>query len=667
MNINRLLIVLVFIVAVFFALAARLFNLQILKSEELKYFAQRQQTATETIQPERGLIYDRNNVLLAYSRDDITFLVDTRMLKKKNADTIAYYFSKYFKKPASYYLDKMNNTKGIVYLERKVNGEAALRLKTLKVNGFKWESDPTRIYPYDNLASHILGFVGNDGTGRSGVERTFEQELQGTPGSRIILRDAKGNMITLREESVKPAVPGNNLYLTINKSIQSALEEELREGKNNFGATDAIGIVLNPKTGEILALSNIEDYNPNKYNLYSDTLLRNKALTDTYEPGSTFKAISMSVMLDKNVCNENEILFVENGTYHYKSIVIKDAHPYSNLSVKEIFTKSSNIGMSKLSQRIDKESFYVYLRNFGFGNCTNIELPAETPGVLKKPSNWTEYTKSSLSFGYEISLTPLQLIMAYATLINGGLLYQPQLIYKSESGNKSGIKNFTPVLIRRVISEETSKKMRNLFSLVVEEGTGKKAKINNITVGGKTGTSRKLVNGQYSTSHYNSSFIGFFPVENPAYIILILVDSPSKNSYYGGDVAAPIFRNVAERIISLDSELQKFNSSVEEENNYSLIENAIAKNNSIKDTSVNIVKVKPRIDETKLNNKYFPDLRGMTFRDAIKVLTRLGVKYELSGTGKIISQNILPNTTIRKGMKCVLTGEQANTFGAVIY
>jgi cell division protein FtsI (penicillin-binding protein 3) len=665
MNINRLLVILVFIVAAFFAIAARLFNLQVLKSEELKYLANRQQTAVEKIDAERGLIYDRNNVLLTYSRNDVSFLVDTRMLKRRNADTIAYYFSKYFKKPVQHYLNLMENANGIVYLEKKANGDRAIKLKTLKVNGLKWENDPTRIYPYNNLASHLIGYTNSEHVGLTGIEKYFENELCGIPGSRMILKDAKGNMITLNEDNVIPSHPGNNIYLTINKSFQNILEDELRKGIKDFSAKNAVGIIMNPQTGEILAMSNIEDYNPNKFYEYNDTLRRNKILTDTYEPGSTFKAISLSILLDKQLCNENECLFVNNGVYNFKNIKIKDAHSYSDLSVKEIFSKSSNIGMSKLSQRLDKESFYVYLRGFGFGNVTDIELPGEAPGYLKNPNIWTDYTKSSLSYGYEISLTPLQLINAYAALINGGNLYQPQVINKIVTFNGMVKYQFRPKLIRKIISETTSDRIKNLLMEVVKNGTGQKAKINKIAIGGKTGTSRQIVKGQYSTEKYNSSFIGFFPVQSPQYLILILVNSPAAVSYYGGDVAAPIFKNIAQKLIETDPYLENF----KEEESLQIDQTSYVNNNpSENDTSFKekiVVRDKINLDDVKSNT--MPDLKYLTLREAIRVLGKLNVKYEISGTGKIISQNIPPGTRIKKNMKCQLIGDQIKTYGASIY
>ncbi len=526
MSNSRAIIIIIFIFIFCTAIVAKLVNIQIVRSDELKYYAQRQQTAVEKIKADRGLIYDRNNVLLAYNRNDMSFYVDLRMISPKGKKEVAQKFSTIFNKSQSYYLSMLKNTGKTICIEKKAPSEKALLLKDFKINGLFYREDPTRIYYYDKLASHLLGYVNNDLQGVNGIEKSYDSVLTGEDGTRLIERDAIGDMITVSEKETKAAVAGDNLYLTISRTYQSILEEELQNGLDEYGGTSAIGIVMNPNDGEILALASLGDFDPNAYWKYNDSERKDRAITDTYEPGSTFKSISMSILLDNNLCKESELLYVENGRYKFKTVYISDTHQHTYLTVDRILEESSNIGMAKLSQRLDDNTFYKYLRGFGFGNYTSVNLPGESKGFLKKPNNWGSLTKAFMSYGYEISVTPLQITTAYSALVNGGILYKPRIIKKIVSADGEETDNISSKEIRRVISKETSNKIKKMMVGVVENGTGKNAKLNFISIGGKTGTSQKLVNGRYSKSEYNSSFIGFFPVDHPQILCFVLVNSP---------------------------------------------------------------------------------------------------------------------------------------------
>ena len=312
----------------------------------------------------------------------------------------------------------------------------------------------------------------------------------------IVQVNAVGDVVTVDDEEINPAVSGDDFYLTIDKSYQLILEDELRKGVQHYGAASGTGIIMDPNTGEVLALANIDDFNPNEYWKYNDFQRRNRAITDTYEPGSTFKSFTIASLIDQKLCRLNEKLNLENGKYRYQSVNIRDTHPFNSLNVVKIFEQSSNIGIAKLVQRIDDEKYFKYLRGFGFGNSTSITLNGEAAGRLRKPNEWSKISKAYLSFGYEISVTPLQLAAAYCALVNGGVLYEPQLVQRQVSQNGELISEFSPKEIRRVISPETSEVMRDLLGGVVKNGTGKKAFSEIISIGGKTGTSQKLVDGQ---------------------------------------------------------------------------------------------------------------------------------------------------------------------------
>lgn len=668
MNNSRVLIVIICVFVFFVAIIVRLFNIQILKSEELKYMAQRQQTGIEKIHAERGLIYDRNNVLLVFNRDDISFYLDLRMVSKNEKIKIADKFSSVFSKPRSYYLDLMDVNGKTICLEKKASTEKCLVLKNFKVPGLFYQEDPTRIYQYNNTASHLLGYISNEYNGVNGIEKTFEENLHGTDGTMMIEKNAIGDMITVAEEQTKPAVPGNNIVLTINKSYQMILEEELKKGLEKFGGTSSIGIIMDPNNGEILALANQQDYDPNKFWEYSDTVRRNKAITDPYEPGSTFKTITMSALLDQKLCRDDEVINIDNGRYKYGNVFINDSHNgFKSLTVRGILEQSSNVGMSKLSLRLNDDLFYKYLRGFGFGNSTSVGLPGEDDGTLKNPTRWTPITKLFMSFGYELTVTPLQLITAYAGVINGGTLYQPLLTKRIMDSRGVTIFESTPKQIRTVISKETSARMREYLRGVVERGTGKEAKLDFISVGGKTGTSQKLVDGKYSKSQYNSSFIGFFPVENPQVICLILVNAPEKGRY-GGMVAAPIFKEIAGRIVNSDVKFFQSKQSIKPES--AEIKNSYSSNGNGQKTTVIPVS---GTRTSKINNDYalkhnmMPDLSKYSVRDALIILTKLGIKYKVTGSGYVLSQSINAGEKIQKGLICKLSCEETKLNGAVVY
>lgn len=659
---SRALLVIILMFLFFTALVVKLFDIQIVRSEELKYYAQRQQTGVETIAAEQGLIYDRNNVLLVYNRPDVSFYVDLRMISQKNKKVVAAAFSKVLGKSASYYMKLMNGSKKTICLEKKVLIEKAELLKDIKRVGYFYKDDPTRVYHYNNLAAHALGYVNNDLKGVMGVSEYFEESIRGQDGSRSVDKNAIGDVVNVSDAETNPAIPGNNLFLTINKNYQLILEDELKKGINQYGGTSATGIMMDPNTGEVLAIANIDDFNPNEYWKYDDFQRRNRAITDTYEPGSTFKAFTIASLLDQGLCRLNEKLNVENGTYKYKNVRIRDTHPFNILSVKEIIEQSSNIGVAKLVQRIDDEKYFKYLRGFGFGNYTSIPLPGETAGRLKKPTEWSKVSKAYLSFGYEISVTPIQMLTAYCALINGGVLYEPQLINKEVTFDGSLVNEFSTKEVRRVISSETSEVMRNLLADVVKNGTGKKAYSELIPIGGKTGTSQKLVNGSYSKKDYNSSFIGFFPVEAPKVVCLVLINSPDQGKY-GGLVAAPIFKNIAERVVETD--VDKFQDHI----NYDLLNNIKfanekSKNNSTHNKATTSFNVKPIIYSTKGK---MPALINTSIKDAIYTLTKLGVKYKIKGTGIIIYQSIPAGNTLKPNETCILECSEINVKGASLY
>jgi len=658
---SRALLIVISMFLFFAALIIKLVDIQILKSEELKYFARKQQVGVEKIPADRGLVYDRNNVLLEYNRHDISFYADLRMVSSKSKDEIAEKFSQVFGKSKTHYLKLLSGSGKTICLEKKAPSEKAIQLIGFKKTGLFYRQDPTRVYHYGSLASHVLGYVNTEYNGLTGVAQTFNQVLKGEEGIRLVERNAIGEVVTVEDKETKPAIPGNNLYLTIHKSYQAILEDELKNGLKEFGGSSATGIIMEPYSGEILALANASDFNPNEYWKYNDDVRRNKALTDTYEPGSTFKVITMASLLDQKLCSLHESIYVENGTYKFRNVNIKDTHPFNHLTTTQVIEQSSNIGVAKLIQRLDDETYYKYLRGFGFGYSTSIQLPGEAGGLLRKPNQWSALSKTYLSFGYEISVTPIQLITAFSAVINGGVLYQPQIVKSQVRYDGSFVYQAQPKEIRRVISSGTSDLMRKLLAGAVKNGTGKKAASDLIEIGGKTGTSQKLIDGRYSRAHYNSSFVGFFPVDNPKVAMLILVNSPDVGKY-GGLVAAPIFKRVAERIVTDD--IQNFQKSIPEER---VIELKYASDVKHKDSAYDYLRNIEVQEAVFKSNNRMPDLSYVTVRDAITILTQLGIRYKINGSGIILSQSISPGQKLTGDEVCILNCSELTIRGASVY
>lgn len=665
----RALIVTAIILLVFTALVLKLFSIQVSNKDYYSLVAEKQQYKPQIVKAERGIIKDVNGEVLSFTRDNISFFVDTRMMDAKKADSISNLFANVFQKPKSFYKEMIENGFRNVCLEKKVPMEKAIQLKNKFIDGLFYEEDFTRVYPYGSLASHILGYVNKEMKGTEGLEKVYDKQLTGTDGTYVFERDVLGRIISVDDKASKPAIPGDNINLTINKTYQKILQEELAKGLEKYGGESAIGIVMNPNDGEILALANIPDYDPANYEIFSADARRNRAITDTYEPGSTFKSIVLSILFDQKLVRENELINTEGGKYFIKNVRVFDDHPHENLTVREVLEVSSNIGMTKLSARFQDESLYKYLRDFGFSNPTSVEMPGEAEGILRKPSTYNQLSKAFLSFGYGIAVTPLQIITAYSALVNGGTLYKPYLIKSITDYKGNVVEENHPTKIRTVINKSTSDILKDIMVGVVEKGTGIAAQLDNVLVGGKTGTSQKLENGSYSSRKHNSSFVGFFPADNPQIICMILVNAPEVGKY-GGLVAAPIFREVSKRILDSDWNLVPNRKKIKRDSR--LMDELMADIKSYSGiTSRSYLDEAPKTNSvaprrfSSANKTIMPNLVKQSMRDAIAQLNEIGVEYKIVGTGRVVSQSIEPGSPISRDSICTLKCEQTKKINTV--
>jgi len=530
------------------AIILRLVDLQIFKYELMKKKAIRQNQRLIKIIPKRGFIYDCKGRILASSilRDSIYFIPpdeEPKFEQIKKIDMIKEIIPlseielKRIKR-------RIEQEKSFIWIKRKVDEEKAEKIKNMNIKGIYFEKEYRRFYPQKNLASHVLGGVNIDEHGLNGVERQYDSQLFGKSGTAIILIDARRRRYQLRV--LKKPVPGKSIVLTIDEIIQYIAEEELENTVKEFQADSGWIIIMNPWTGEILAMANYPSYDVNFYPT-SPSLERNNCISYIYEPGSTFKIISIAAALQEEVVNENDIFDCEGGRIFISGIKIEDYRRFSLLSLPEIIYYSSNVGAIKIGLRLGKERLYRYLKSFGFGEKTGIDLPGEEDGILRNIKKWSSISVGEISIGYEIGVTAIQMLRAISTLANGGYLVTPRVVKKIISSN--GEESISLIPPRKILVKEVARKMAQFMEGVVEFGTGRQAKIIGYRIAGKTGTTQKLNNfNEYSRDLHISSFVGFAPANDPVFSMIVVINEP-KGKYYGGQVAAPCFREVAKKVL----------------------------------------------------------------------------------------------------------------------
>ncbi|MFC2083882.1 penicillin-binding protein [Bacteroidota bacterium] len=664
MSNSRILFIVFIILSLFMVLFLELINIQLTKNDYYTTIAENQQNKFHKTKAERGIILDSKNNVLAYTQSDVSIYVDKRMLKNESRrDSLLLNLLRFFPKNKNHYLSIINSGEGNICLVEKTSLEKANDLMNLAIDALFIIPDHTRLYTYGSLASHILGYVNKDCDGVTGIEIEYNEILSGEDGFRIIENDVTGRIVSIRDDISMDAKPGNDIILTINKDFQRILELELQSGLEMYGGTHATGIIMDPNTGEILALANSPDYYPANFSLYTEEIRRNRSICDLFEPGSIIKPFILAMLLEEDLISLEEKINTENGVYNLHGVNVSDTHPYKSLSIREIIERSSNIGISKISSRVNKSDFYKYLRSFGFGNKIGVDLPGEAVGILKKPSEFTKISQQFISFGYEISVSPIQFISSFSSLINGGKLYRPFIVKKIVDYSGTEVKSYEPKLIRNTISLKSSDILKDLLIGVVEDGTAKNSRMNDVLVGGKTGTAQKFLNNKYSNEEYNSSFIGFLPAEEPQLICLIMVSSP-KIGKYGGQVAAPIFKNIMSKIIYNDITIIPDNYRITRENRYinELFSGLVNQNNDL----FNLNNLRENKNENNIikksnnDNGRMPDLTNSSMREALIILNQLSIKYKISGSGFVVTQSILPGVSINKNAVCLLHCEPSN-------
>jgi cell division protein FtsI (penicillin-binding protein 3) len=527
---------------------ARLFFIQIFHSSYLSGIAKRQQNLFVELEPRRGTVYDCNLKPQAFNITVDSLFASPSEIPDKDKDKIIRQLMPILNVDYAYLKDRLYRNKSFIWLARKITPQQSEAIKKLNIKGLDFIKESKRCYPNGYLASHVIGFAGLDNNGLESTELYYDKYLKGEAGWAVFLRDARQRKLGLYEKMLSPK-DGYDLILTIDEVIQYIAERELDKAYKTYHARGASIVVMDPHTGMILALANRPAFDLNEYKNVSKEEIRNRSICDLFEPGSVFKIVTASAALEENKVSESDRFFCENGAYRVASHILHDHTSHGWLTFREVIEQSSNIGTTKVAEMLGPDIVYKYVRLFGCGAKLGIDLPGEINGSIKEPRSWSKTSIGAVPIGQEVGVTALQLAAAISVIANGGQLMTPYIVKEIRDKYGEVIKEFSPVLIRKVISIDTAARMKKILSGVVENGTGKLAKVSGFTAAGKTGTAQKLEpNGAYSHSKFIASFIGFAPAEDPVVAIVVTVDEPHPY-YFGGVVAAPVFKNVVHDVL----------------------------------------------------------------------------------------------------------------------
>jgi cell division protein FtsI (penicillin-binding protein 3) len=546
---TRIYILAAFLLFWFFAIFGRLVWLQLVNYGDYMQRASRQQQRSIEVSPVRGNIYDRrgNDLAMTVSVDSV-FAVPSEI---PDIHSAAHVLSRVLKADSDEIESRMRASHAFAWVARKIDSATSTRVRALNLKGIYFQKESKRFYPKGELAAQVLGYVGLDDEGLGGIEREFDPQLTGKPGKMLITMDNRHKWLGRTEKNPDP---GENVVLTIDEKIQYIAERELAKAISDTHAEAGTVIVQNPHTGEVLALANWPTFNPNIFNKVSAQALKNRAVSDIYEPGSTFKLVTLAGALEEKITNPDEVIDCQMGSIVVNGLRIHDHHPYAGLTVSQILEHSSDVGAIKVALRLGEDRFDRYIRAFGFGSQTHIELPGETRGITKPVSRWSKVSIGAISMGQEIGVSPVQLAAMVSTIANDGVYVSPRIVAGTTAPRSTPqLIAFHPALGRQVISPFTAAEMKHMMEGVVLRGTGKRAILDGYTSAGKTGTAQKIdATGHYSHRQHIASFGGFAPVNNPAVTVLIVLDSP-EGGYPkdgGGETAAPVFSRVAQQVLA---------------------------------------------------------------------------------------------------------------------
>ena len=664
-SLSRALFVAAFIGFWMLVVCARLVYLQFSQYENLANRAKQQQQNSIDTAPQRGELLDRQGRQLARSVQTVSLFLDPGGLDLGELDCTAQQLSQSlgmkYKDLFAEFREAQDAKRRFVWIARRLDADQANKITELNLPGLQSVLEPKRYYPNGSLAAHVLGYVGLDGDGLGGLERSYNEKISGEPGRLFLEKDATGKPYESYEIASKP---GNSVELTIDQAIQYETEQALGEAVRNSHAKSGSVVVLDPRNGEILALANAPTFDPNQVAASSAAARSNWALQNIYEPGSTFKIVAFSAALEKKLARVDEKIDCQMGAITVAGRVVHDHKPFGVLTLPEALAKSSNVAAIKLGLRVGDEGMYDFITRFGFGSKTGIELPGETGGLVRNVKRWQPSSIGSIAMGQEVGVTPVQMVGAFGALANDGLRIAPHII--REVRNEAGAVVYQPQPEQhRVISADTAIALRGMLEGVTLHGTAKKAQLDGYSAAGKTGTAQKIdpQTRAYSRTKFVGSFVGFAPVSNPQVVIIVVIDEPA-GAYHGGDVAAPVFRQIAENILPIlgvmpDIEIKDepgliAQADQDAERTEKMREEEAREEQERKATLPTVDSNGGRGGEVVYAAAtrqaiVMPDLRGRSVRDVARTCAQLGLQLQARGEGKVFKQNPAAGSEVNTG------------------
>jgi cell division protein FtsI (penicillin-binding protein 3) len=647
---TRALIVALIFGGAFLGLLGRLGYLQVVKHDEYLRLAESQHAKSIALRPKRGPILDRNGQVLAVSSAAETLYAlparvdDAGRLAKRLAPVLG--------EPAADIVKRLDTSKRFVFVKRRLPPAVAQAVRELHEPALGFLEESLRLYPNRELAAQVVGFEGGEGKGLGGIEQAWDAHLAGQEGRALVERDALGREVTGAPVILKPSRPGQGVVLTLDATLQYIAEKEVDAAWRRTRSRAAMAVAMDPRTGEILALAIRPTFNPNAFATASDDERRNRAVTDPFEPGSTFKVILAAGALEEGVVRPTDRLYGENGAITVASATIHDWKKYGWLTFSEVLQNSSNVGSIKVGLALGKDRYYKYIAGFGFGTATGVGLPGESRGQLRGPERWSGLSLATMSIGQEISVTAVQMVSAFAAVANGGRLMQPQIVRAVVDGTGREMQGFEPKAIRQVISPETARTLTGIMTKVVSEGTAHNAAIVGFEVAGKTGTAQKMdpATRRYSRAPGVLSFVGFVPAEDPRLAMIVLLDEP-KNEKWGSEAAAPMFSAIGAEALRYLHAPPKDTAPVQIVREQGEPQPEARRAIPI----MGAERSEAGVSAVDDGPSAMPAVTGLSLRQAMQTLAPLDVRLEVAGRGVVSAQTPAAGATLAPGMVARLT------------
>jgi cell division protein FtsI (penicillin-binding protein 3) len=634
---RRALVLAALLACALLGLIGRLTYLQVFRHAAYAAVMDRQNSKTVTLRAKRGPILDRHGEVLADSSAAESLFAEPRRIA--DAAALARWLAPILRERVAELQRRLEGDRGFVWLRRRLPPAMADAVRARRAPGLGLEVESIRLYPNRELAAHVIGFEGAEGTGLEGIERALDAHLAGVPGRALVERDALGRDVSAAPVILTPPRPGGGVRLTVDRTIQYLAEREIDAAYRRTGARAAMAVVMDPRTGDLLALAIRPTFNPNAFATATPGDWRNRAITDPFEPGSTFKAVLAAAALQERVVAPGDLIHGGHGVIKVANTTIRDWKKHGWLTFAEVLQHSSNVGAIKVGLALGRDRYARYIGDFGFGSPTGIGLPGESRGMVRTPGRWSGLSLASLSIGQEISVTALQLVAAFGALANGGRLMQPRVVDALLDPDGREVRAVEPHVVRQVIEPATARALTRLLVRVVEEGTGRAAAITGYTVAGKTGTAQKLdpATRRYSRSAAVLSFAGFAPAEDPRFAMLVLLDEP-RNERWGGEAAAPVFSAIGGEILRYLGVPPRDTVPVQLVDRSGGWPRGGAARPRSDAAAARPVHGRAGHDHLASVEAIMPSLSGMTLRQALATLAPLRVQVEVEGRGLVVAQ-----------------------------